>query len=339
VNIAETTVDPASEARARRNWELVRERLASRRRDRRIVRWSLVTVAPLIVLALSIYYWPRVEPPAARSLDLPPTFARDARLSDGSRIVVMPGAVLETIEDSPSRAELWLRRGEATFDLEHGARRWIVATALGTVEVLGTRFTVNIDDSRLRVSVERGSVLVRSPHLDGGIARLGPSQVVEITRVAPAPPPDVPRPAPELPAPPARRARAVEDRPRAPPMEPTDPLDAADVLRSEGRDAEAAALLEEAEAVASRDHASLLAFTRARIELERLNRPSRAATAFERALALGLPEALREDARAGQVQALAQAGEREAARTAAAVYLRDYPRGRWRTEVERWSAP
>jgi transmembrane sensor len=62
--------------------------------------------------------------------------------------------------------------------------------------------------------------------------------------------------------------------------------------------------------------------------------PAPAARALERALALGLPQSLREDARARLVEAQARSGNTAAARDAAAAYRREFPDGRYRARIE-----
>lgn len=81
----------------------------------------------------------------------------------------------------------------------------------------------------------------------------------------------------------------------------------------------------------------LAAFTRGRIQLDRLAQPREAAAAFAQAITLGLREPLLEDARARRVEALAHASDASGAREAAADYARLYPSGRWQTEVQAWS--
>jgi transmembrane sensor len=82
--------------------------------------------------------------------------------------------------------------------------------------------------------------------------------------------------------------------------------------------------------------ASLAAFTLGRVELDSLGRPARAASAFSRAIAIGLPQGLIEDAYARLVEARVRAGDREAARAAADEYARKYPRGTRGPTIRRW---
>jgi transmembrane sensor len=114
-----------------------------------------------------------------------------------------------------------------------------------------------------------------------------------------------------------------------------DLLALADVARLSGHPAEAVAPLDRILSDFAHDpQAPLAAFALGRLELDELARPRSAAVAFERALALGLPLTLRDDARARLVEAHERAGDRAAARAAAEAYLRELPAGRHRAEME-----
>jgi transmembrane sensor len=84
--------------------------------------------------------------------------------------------------------------------------------------------------------------------------------------------------------------------------------------------------------------ASLAAFMLGRVELDSLGAPAAGAAAFERALALGIPGGLAEDAYAGLVKSRAKAGDASGARAAAGEYLARYPSGRRAEEVKRWAS-
>jgi transmembrane sensor len=80
--------------------------------------------------------------------------------------------------------------------------------------------------------------------------------------------------------------------------------------------------------------APLAAFALGRLDLDTLDTPGRAAIALQRALDLGVPQSLREDVRARLVEAQARSGNHAAARSAAEAYLREFPDGRYRAQVE-----
>jgi hypothetical protein len=75
-----------------------------------------------------------------------------------------------------------------------------------------------------------------------------------------------------------------------------------------------------------------------RVELDALGDPARAAEAFRRAITLGIPQGLLEDVYARLVEACARAGEREAARQAAAEYHARFPEGSRAAAIARWAS-
>jgi len=116
-----------------------------------------------------------------------------------------------------------------------------------------------------------------------------------------------------------------------------DLLALADVARLSGHPAEAVRPLERILAEFAGDaQAPLAAFALGRLELDALGRPQAAAAALMRALALGVPQSLREDVRARLVEAHARAGDLGAARQAAAAYADEFPGGRHARAIEGW---
>jgi transmembrane sensor len=112
----------------------------------------------------------------------------------------------------------------------------------------------------------------------------------------------------------------------------------ADVARAGGHAPLAAQLLERAvREEGAGAAAALAAFQLGTLRLEALGQPREAAEAFSRVVRIGQPRALVEDALARQVQALARAGEWEAARQAAADYEARFPEGRRLADVHRWA--
>jgi transmembrane sensor len=87
---------------------------------------------------------------------------RSVDFGDGAVVNVHAGARLDVLEQSDHSVVLALRRGLSHFDIRPGgARRWRIDCGAVTVEVVGTRFSVERRDSSVRVAVERGRVLVR----------------------------------------------------------------------------------------------------------------------------------------------------------------------------------
>lgn len=116
-----------------------------------------------------------------------------------------------------------------------------------------------------------------------------------------------------------------------------DLLALADVARLSGHPTEAVTLLNRLLAeFPNHAQASLAAFALGRLELDALAHPRAAATAFNKALALGIPVSLREDVSARLVEAYYQSGDLGAARRSATDYLATYPHGRHKRAVEGW---
>jgi transmembrane sensor len=112
----------------------------------------------------------------------------------------------------------------------------------------------------------------------------------------------------------------------------------ADVARLSGHSSEAVGpLTRVAQEHGGDPRASMAAFTLGRLQLDSLGRAAGAAQAFSRAIALGLPLGLREDAYARVVEARARAGDRAGARAAAAEYEARYPGGSRLAEVRAWA--
>jgi transmembrane sensor len=114
----------------------------------------------------------------------------------------------------------------------------------------------------------------------------------------------------------------------------------ADVARLSGHPADAVVPLERIlTEFVSDAQAPLAAFALGRLELDSLGRAQAAASAFRKALALGIPSGLREDARARLVEAYARSGDGGAARRAADAYLEEFPHGRHAQSIQGWLRP
>ncbi len=373
--------EPHDEVRAHENWDAVARQ---RRRPPGVPPRSssrlALAAAGIAIAAAALLVWRGSSAPVPGPLRLEDgTVATglveraSVTLDDGSRLTVEDGARLEVLENAGDHVRFWLHAGAARFDVVPGGpRRWVIDSGLVTVEVLGTSFRVEHLSNEVRVSVERGSVLVRGPTAPGGMQRLRAGDSIALplgealearqgpaTEVAPATeetpasavsPPQIDVRGAAL-RPTAAESRAREPAPSVGPEVATDvpagagaaapdrpsALREADALRRAGRLEEALVLLASIvdDPAAGPDRA-LAAFTLARIELDRRDHPREAAAAFSRAIELGLREPLLEDARARRVQALARL-DVAAARAAAAEYLAHHPEGRWRAEVERWA--
>lgn len=297
----------------------------------------------------------RLEVPEAASLSA--TF----QLSDGSSIELAPGGSLSTTENDGERASIVLVNGDATFDIAPSRRQWTIDAGLASIEVLGTRFRVHRTSQEVEVTVERGTVRLRSEHFDEvqRLLRRGETVTIE-TR----PTTDETEGADEQVIEPDRETPTQEPADDIEPVAPSSmPWEAlarrgqfdeaygrlgsrglstqtnrarsieellllADVARLSGHPREAVAPLEQAIAqYGGHRRAAVAAFTLGRLQADVLSNLNGAVDAFERCLALGPPAALHADALARLAEARERTGDREGARAAAREYLERYPEG------------
>jgi transmembrane sensor len=116
-----------------------------------------------------------------------------------------------------------------------------------------------------------------------------------------------------------------------------DLLALADVARLSGHPAEAVMPLERILAEFANDsQAPLAAFALGRLDLDSLGRPRAAASAFRKAIELGIPSSLREDVLARLVEACARSGDVACARRAADAYRAEFPSGRHARAIQGW---
>jgi transmembrane sensor len=116
-----------------------------------------------------------------------------------------------------------------------------------------------------------------------------------------------------------------------------DLLALADVARLSGHPAEAVMPLDRILGDFANDaQAPLAAFALGRLEMDSLGHAQAAASAFRKALALGIPRSLREDVRARLVEAYARSGDGRAAQRAADAYLAEFPKGRHVQAIQGW---
>lgn len=352
-----SAVRPAvTEERLHASWKTIAERSQRAPRPRRTALLAGVALAAVAALAwLSVQHDDALtlagEPlatAAPRAFAAPTTWS----LSDGSVIEIGAGAILGVTENDGDGVGLTLAAGRAGFEVRPGGpRRWHIDAGACVVEVLGTGFSVDRrPDGSVRVEVRHGRVAVRSgaspdvTFLERGESVEVPAPTPIETVTAAASPAATASEAATTTAATAALAAPVIEAPaatgeasEAAATSPRELLRAAERASEDGRPWDAAPLLRTLVAAHPDDEdAPLAAFTLARIELDRLDHPERAAAAFARALALGLSGDLAEIARARRVEALARAGDRDAATQAAEVYLARHPDGAWRDRVEAW---
>lgn len=346
-------------------WQGIRTRRVAARRKRQALLAVPVVAAAAMALFLVFGRTPATKAMAPHVLALVTGDALPAEWSaeksprvdfdDGSHLELAPTTHLHPLgtQHDPARVDLALESGNATFDIRPGGpRAWTIEAGDTRVRVLGTRFTVARTDNHVHVSVERGKVRVESARLAGGGRDLTAGQEVDVSDAKPAPEapasPVTVMPVGELPAASAPSMRAVPAGPSptqassspkpiatAAAAKPADRMARADAARAAGEPKEALAIL--ASVVDDHDPtAPLAAFTMGKIHSETLGDPMNGAVWFERAIRLGLPAGLDEDAHARVVECYGAAGRADDAAHAAAKYEAMFPSGRHLPRVRRW---
>ena len=344
-------------ARGERVLGQVKRGAAKRRRQRQALGAALTLLMLLVLGVLSM----KALRPVAEPLVL--RHAGSLRFADGSRVdLVGEASSVEVGPMSVSYTELVLEKGAARFDVTHNPeRRFAVRAGNTRVEVLGTRFTVERSEPRVRVLVEQGRVRVIWP---GGERALSAGEVGwfppdPIGSAAPEPVP-VPRGDGEPEAPPsggrnadraalrsqflelARRGEyrqaygVMREDPSVVTNSAEDLMLAADAARLSGHPERAPEYLRRITTEHRRDsRAPLAAFTLGRILLTQLGQPAEAQRAFALTRELAPGGALAEDALAREVESAERSGQRARARALADEYSKNYPAGKRLDAVRR----
>jgi transmembrane sensor len=359
----EELVDQSRPARAQQMWGRIQARAHARQGRRRALLLLLAAAFTSIAIAALWQRDARWFGPAAGPLlradgrPLPTHIEPSAGyaaldLDDGSRVTVARHARLDVLETSGRAVSLALRSGRARFDVRpRGPRTWRIDCGPLAVEVVGTAFVLERTPAALQIEVLHGAVLVRGESVPDGVQRLNDGQAlrVETGGLAEPAPPSPPQagepvvseaaveseavqalpPAPGTASAAARSAGGISAaRVRAREVDIEAALREADALRLAGRPAAAVEPLTRVVEAQPRDaRAGLAAFALARLHLGALADPAQAARDLERALSLGLPAALHEDALAKLAQARARAGEGEAACEVYERYTQRFPDG------------
>lgn len=302
------------------------QRTVARRRALTLGAAGAVLIAASVVFAFVRF---RSHEVAEKTLNSQPAPERVVRFSDGSTVHLLDATSdVSVVEARPERIVAALEHGSATFEVSHvEGRVFRVQAGQIIVEALGTVFTVERGNGRVRVSVGRGRVRVDygtgNAELAVGESGTFPPLAPEIT----APPVASVAPPPAAPAP---KASASQDSNSVESL-----LLAADKARLAGHPAEAVPYLQRILRDFKGDpRASLAAFSLGRVLSSSLGRPGEAAAYFEQARALAREPSLAEDALAREVEALARAGQEGRAHRRAEDYLRLYPNGQRTSAVK-----
>ena len=113
-------------------------------------------------------------------IEVPEGGKMDITLPDGTKVCLNAGAVLDYPMKFARNSREVTISGEAWFDVAHNkAKPFIVKTFLSDVEVLGTKFNLDADESagRFSVTLEEGSIRLRG---NAGERVMAPGEKVEI---------------------------------------------------------------------------------------------------------------------------------------------------------------
>lgn len=357
--------DDLEESQVKEMWQRIDHTPARSRRP-----WLVACVAAASALLLTfgvLRSWREPETPQLALLSgaAPSVLSTDAgpietRFDDGSQVSLAALTRLEVLRNDARSFVTALRRGGATFDVKPGGpRHWIIEAGELSVEVVGTRFRVERQSERTRVSVEHGIVLVKGERVPGGSVRLTAGTSFELPGVsasgsgsaggaaderggraeAVATPSDSLPSASAVPQASAAVPTSVSSSAEPPPRDEVErALLAADAARRQGDNAAAIGFFDTAwqKAPAGDARRGLAALSLARLLIG--GQPAKAAQILRSSLS-DMPQALLEDATVRLVEAESRSGNAEAAARAAEDYSRRFPAGRRAEEVRRWSKP
>lgn len=371
--------DPADERTLQRMWTQIEVRRTERRR--RIPAWSLgIAVAAATAVTLMVVIdelpWQASQPLQLSNGHEPGILETKGprrahwQFSDGSKLVVAPHTRLRVVRNTPTAMVMALEQGRARYVVEKRTERtWQVDCGLAIVEVTGTKFWAERLEHEVKVAVQEGSVLVRSPYLARGAQTLRASEQVTINKpLPPVPKQSVSSPV-SLPTPTART------HPVAPEPVPTEPkltwqqaaaqgdfaqvativdaqglertleaivdpetlIQLSDSLRIAGRYRQAVQALRYFNQRFSQDpRASQVAFSLGKLYLEQLRDPRQAAQVFEDLVEHGAPAGLIDDVYLRWIEALVKSGQKSKAKLVADDYIQKYPSGHRIQDIKQW---
>jgi transmembrane sensor len=334
-------VEPVSEARLAREWEIIDLRSQP---PAPLRRWSTrgLVLAPLALAAAALLVFalkrpaPSVLPGAVFGSE---TGTALVDLSDGSHIEVDPQAKLAVLRGDSSDVHVELRSGAALFEVSHVERRSFVVSAGGVdIRVIGTRFRVNLDGSeRVHVAVERGVVEVRRHGHDETVQRLGAGEegtlmadgaVSALSPRAPEPTAEAAPTGESIAVPSADAASTESKSGNATTMDARQLFDAASAARRAGKNAQAAGLFDALRRRFPGDaRAGLSAFELGRLRMDAMGDPSGAMEALSQAISLSPSGSFREDAQARLVYAADAMHDDAKCKVMRQAYVARYPRG------------
>ncbi|MFT3836620.1 MAG: FecR domain-containing protein [Myxococcaceae bacterium] len=163
-------------------------------------RGAVLAFAVAVAAVAGVALWPRSPGELAQSDGQAfhrVAAAETVRLADDSRIVTTEHGAVEVLENSKAKLALHLMSGAARFEVTPGTgRHWSVEAGELSVEVTGTIFTVERGTAGAKVTVERGTVIVRGARVPDGVRRLTAGEELSVGPIANAAPAPTPAPVP-----------------------------------------------------------------------------------------------------------------------------------------------
>lgn len=234
-------------------------------------------------------------------------------LSDGSSLVVEPGALLAAEQNDEDAVALRLSSGKVAFHVNpQGSRRWAVLAPGVRLDVVGTVFTVDVKAAGVTINVEHGVVMLSGERVPNRHLRLTDGQSFST---------EAPRAWLDL----ARRGELAQAAASLGPQGLADEASGALPMSERLLLADVAAAVpdmalserllgEVAQNSTEPLERALAAYKRGLRLQEDLGEPKKGAQSLEQALEAGLPAALQRDAYLRTAQAWMQAGDTARAR-------------------------
>lgn len=139
------------------------------------MKWAAAAV--LVLGALVSYVI--LQPPQPELVASTQQSIKTVTLSDGSSVTLRPHSQLYTVEKQDARQ--YQLEGEGFFEVTHNPDRpFAVETSSGTVNVLGTTFTLSSWGRQMQVYLKEGSVQVKALQQDSTVV-LEPGQSASVT--------------------------------------------------------------------------------------------------------------------------------------------------------------
>jgi transmembrane sensor len=271
--------------------------------------------------------------------------AEKLTLIDGTRVTLDRGTSFDVVQQTAQAVVCDLANGAATVEvIPNRPRSFTLRAGDVTVAVIGTLFRVERSGEQTRVSVEHGQV---------SVTWAGGSQQLRAGERGIFPPSSATDAVPQRESEQAGKASDQKWKQLAQagdykaayqafqgqsqPLQRVDELMlAADSARLSGHATEAIPHLTRVYREFPRDaQAPLAAFTLGRILADQLGQPMQAAEAFRAARGLSATGPLASDAMAREVECLTQAGNASQARDVAGRYLKLFPQGRHRAQMQK----